>query len=147
MTALRKLADLNPTISACWEDKGGSFICRWFACWAQVDDCYVGAIGGYSGGGSYQLEKFYVTPSESILSLDESYSDLDEQIISFGEDAQDIVLEYNDEDTWFDTDSLHLTDSLSDSMKREDDLLLLEGEIPDRLLGLFDELGLTARPL
>lgn len=146
MTVLRKLAEIKPSVSGCWEDRNGVFICRWIICWAQIDGCYVGAIAGYSGGGSYQLEKFYVSKSEVSLSLADSYSNLDEQFISFGEDAQDIILEYNDEDTWFDSDSLHLKDSFTDSMTQEKDLLLLKGSIPDRLHGLFEEIGLTARP-
>jgi hypothetical protein len=90
--------------SGSWEIKDGRNVCRWFISWGQYNDGFIGTIAGYSGGGSFQLEKFYVSSSKVLTSDDEDYSNLDERILLDAEDSQDLVFEYNDEDKWFESD-------------------------------------------
>ena len=53
--------DMEWQINAGWETrKGNKSICRWFVCWRVVaDDQIVGAVAGYSGGSSFEVERFY----------------------------------------------------------------------------------------
>ena len=48
-------------INAAWEDRGKKkTICRWFVAWKSVgSDEIAGAVAGFSGGGTFQVERFY----------------------------------------------------------------------------------------
>lgn len=146
MKVLSNLKRLTPSVSGCWEAKENDFVCRWLVCWFQKDDEYIGAICGYSGGGAFQLEKFCATPVKTILSFQDAYSELDKRIVSLGEDAQDIIFEYNDEERWLDTDSMYLKMEKGASMRQVEDLIFFDAKIPKKLLNIFDAIGLISRP-
>ena len=43
-------------INAGWEERDGRTVCRWIVVWSEASEGEIaGALGGYSGGGSFQM--------------------------------------------------------------------------------------------
>lgn len=142
-------ADQRIHWSGCWERRPGRTICRWVVCWAGLGPTTVGAIGGYSGGGTFQLEKFAVTSENDMLI--EAYTDLssrlDERELSLIEACVDRGLEFHVLAQWQEADTLYLKPDIDIELEEDGDLRLgCSDKLPTRLLPLFDRVGLTARP-
>lgn len=95
--------------SGCWEVREGRDICRYMIAWQTLAHGLYGCLGGYSGGGAFQLEKFWSSGSDVILDLDVSISDWKSDGIVAAEACQDMVLAYHDEARWLDWDTLPFT--------------------------------------
>lgn len=109
----------------------------------------LGAIGGYSGGGSFQLEKYAITPDGSpLIEADSDLSSaLSEDQISDTEDCLDKALAFHDKDEWLEAETLYLIPSLQSNLRQQDDLLFGHSEPIDKsLLVFFGLIGLITTP-
>jgi hypothetical protein len=132
--------------SGCWEVKKGRVICRWMIVWTKINETSVaGCVGGYSGGGAFQLEKFYKKKKSLIIECEDKYSGLAEAIISIGEESQSSLLDFHSEKLWFDAENLHLKKSYVIKLKKQGDLLLGGEDLPDDFQELFGRVGLISR--
>jgi len=130
----------------CWEVKKGRVICRWMIVWIKINETSLaGCVGGYSGGGAFQLEKFYKKKKTLIIECEEKYSGLAENIIFIGEECQSSLLDFHSEKLWFDAENLHLKKSNVKKLKKERDLLLGGEDLPDDFQELFGRVGLISR--
>jgi hypothetical protein len=135
--------------SGCWEQRSGRIICRWIACWTTVGRYKLGAIGGYSGGGSFQLEKFAIPPDGApLIEADNDLSSvLSADQISDTEDCLDKALAFHDEDEWLEAETLYLLPDRQSNLRQQDDLLFGHSEPIDKsLLVLFSLIGLITTP-
>ena len=114
--------------------------------WQALTHGLYGCIGGYSGGGTFQLEKFWLTGSEVILDLDISVSDWEHGGIVAAEACQDVVLAYHDESRWLDWDTLHLLPARKKELAQRDDLLFGGEPVPSELMSVFSKVGLITKP-
>jgi hypothetical protein len=132
--------------SGCWEVKKGRVICRWMIVWTKIDEISVaGCIGGFSGGGAFQLEKFYKKKKSLIIEFEDKYSELAENIISIGEECQSRLLDFHSEKLWLDSENLHLKKSYVKKLRKQGDLLLGGVDLPDDFQELFERVGLISR--
>jgi len=109
----------------------------------------LGAIGGYSGGGSFQLEKFAIPPDGvPLIEADSDLSSaLSEAQISTTEDCLDKALAFHDEDEWLEAETLYLLPNLQSNLRQRDDLLFGHSKpIDGSLLVLFGLVGLITKP-
>ena len=131
-----------------WEIRDGREICRWMFAWFESEMKVTGCVGGYSGGGSFQLEKFHI--SDSRISL-EANDDLElilgtDELI-YAEDAQTFVLDFHDTDLWLDADNLVLNRSQAHKLIRDGDMLFGGNDLPLPLMEIFKVIGLISKPL
>ncbi len=133
--------------NGCWEIRSARIICRWILVWQDVQGCTVGAIGGYSGGGGFQLETFVIQDNKIISSAEESLSEsVEEQIVQMAENCLDSALEFHETDVWFNSDNLILRSDKKSLLIRTDDLLAGGAPISPSLIPLFEITGLISRP-
>ena len=135
-----------PRWSGCWEARGGRDICRFMIAWKTLLHGIYGCLGGYSGGGAFQLEKFCLIGSEVILDLDDSISDWKPDGIVVAEACQDVVLAYHDEVRWTDWETLHLLLSKRNELEQRGDLLVGGEPVPVKLVRVFSKVGLITKP-
>jgi hypothetical protein len=110
----------------------------------------VGAIGGYSGGGSFQLEKFSVMQDEKIITS--AYDDLSDELscddITICEDCVDKVLSFHSKKIWEDSDALYLKKGIKKTLVGKEDLLFGGSkDIEKSLMPLFEIIGLISSPI
>jgi hypothetical protein len=142
-----------------WEKREGRTICRWFCAWKEVGEKQIaGVIAGFSGGGAFQLERFFATADGDKLSSlwidmtdrisgeDVEFSDLDQSIRSVMDDAEDEVWSYNDRDLWEDAEQLVLLEDKESDLKRSGDMLLLSTAGAPFVRSICELAGLTAAP-
>ena len=116
--------------------------------WVQSELVF-GAIGGYSGGGSFQLEKFLIrSDGEVVLEANE---DLSESIsvteMKLCEDCLDKALSFHYRSSWLEADTLYLKKSTVKTLRAEGDLLF-GGSVLDFNCGpLFNAIGLVTKPV
>jgi len=115
--------------------------------WTKAENNFVGCICGYSGGGSFQIEKFILNKNTLLLSENPKFSTLDDQIISIAEDCQDFIMETHDENVWNESENLVLINSRNLRLKKEKDLLYGGVKIPIIFSDLFNSVGLISAPL
>jgi hypothetical protein len=133
--------------NGCWEEKNDRIICRWMLVWKKVENNFVGCICGYSGGGSFQIEKFILNKNTLLLSENSNFSTFDDQIISIAEDCQDFIMDTHDENVWNESENLILINSRNLRLKKEKDLLYGGVTIPVVFSDLFNSVGLISAPL
>jgi len=132
--------------SGCWEDRSNRAICRWMLAWQRIEGVIVGCIGGYSGGGAFQLEKFAKVNDTFYVTSETSLSDhFEKTVVSTAEDCQDFVLSFHDEEAWLDSDNLILNSTHSIKLDRAGDLLTCGTQVPPDLRRLFSMVGLISR--
>jgi hypothetical protein len=130
-----------------WENRGDRFICRWMVAWTMNNTEMMGAISGYSGGGAFQLEKFFITvDGRYYIEANEDLEFLSAKQIDDCESCVDIILNFHNAEDWFENENLHLLN------ERLTDLQVVNngcfgGEIiPVALLKLFSLIGLISYP-
>lgn len=147
-------------INAAWEERDGRSICRYILVWKTVNDSsLVGALGGYSGGGAFQLEQFVANYSDDALTslkidLEDKitgedidfFDDVAGDLLEICDDAQDVVLEWNDEDEWEDAEQLLLIEERKSGLQQKDDLLLVEKGNSKFAKSILELAGITAAP-
>ena len=135
-----------PRWSGCWEVRESRDICRFMIAWKSLCHRTYGCLGGYSGGGAFQLEKFCLIGSEVILYLDDPISDWKPAGIVAAEACQDVVLAYHDEARWTDWDTLHLLPTKRNELEKRGDLLVGGEPVPVELASVFSKVGLITKP-
>jgi len=92
-------------LNAAWEIKSeNNHICRWFLAWNELsNNSIAGAIAGYSGGGSFEVERFYakiknnkinelwIDSTDRISNEEIDFDDLDSEIIDVCESCLDQI--------------------------------------------------------
>ena len=160
-------------ICAGWEDRQDAPAkCRWFCLWVDVpgaelrdgvDRVMAGYYTGFSGGGCFEAEKFRAEVSGTqVLSVWNGFEDRvsgrEVQWASVGDAVEDacyrahkVVWQWNDEDQWYDSDSVYLSESRRAEVLIDGDMLLynsgeLTGEEVEVVRQICTLAGLTARP-
>lgn len=144
-----------------WELRPGRIICRWMLVWADVTEGEIaGCAAGYSGGGSFQMEKFYLKHrrgTTSLLQIDNQdkvtgeFADFSivvpPSVVTICEDCQDELLSWHDQDKWEDSDNLCLREGLSEELILSGDMLFNNNAKAGTLVNVLEYIGITARPL
>ena len=147
-------------INGCWEDRpSGQFICRWMVVWEEIDSTkVVGVVAGYSGGGSFELERFrgilsnnefntlWIDCSDKISGKEIDFTDLRTEELLIFENALDEIWNLNDYDIWCETDNIVLSNNKKCSFQPQDKLLFLGEESRPWINQLCNLCGLTAGP-
>ncbi len=151
---------MNIKINAAWEQRADRAICRWFIAWSDIsDDCFAGAVAGFSGGGTFQKEFFLAHHNGSDLtsllidiedkvSGDEIYfeDEVSDEIKAICYDCDDIIMGWMEEDSWYDYDQLILSYVKEEDLDQKDDMLYLGSDKPLHLGFILESLGVTAAP-
>ena len=146
--------------TAGWEIRSATkSICRWFVSWKQLEDGKLaGAVAGYAGGGTFQVERFYATEidgefqslwidCEDKISGDEvSFDDLPEDIVAECEICLDCIWEWNDNDVWGDSDEVVLIQSMCGDVTKAGDMYLHSTGAESFVKVVCEKAGLTAAP-
>lgn len=131
------------TWSGCWEDRGDRKICRYMIAWQSVGNNVAGCLGGYSGGGAFQMEKFIQQDAkiyiESEINIEKSF---DASLISALEDCQDKIYFFHDQEKWFDSENLILDPGRAVGLDECGDMLMGGETVPSALEVLFTRVGL-----
>lgn len=147
-------------INAGWEKRDDRYICRWMVVWQNIDNgTLVGAFGGYSGGGSFQMEQFYAKHSDGLLTslmIDmedkvtgddiDFFDDVPPEALSLSDDAQDIIMDWHDEDEWEEAEQLILLSDKQSGLIVDKDLLLLPESTNAFVAEILQLAGVTASP-
>lgn len=165
-------------IDAGWErrKKPERAICRWCFIYHYLRDDedeivydenglphIVGVAAGYSGGGSFELERFYLVGDHpdniSKLYLErghevigdvefgEWWSDIDSKVVGVAEAAYQVFFKWHDEEGWGEGEQLYLKSELRDDslVSEQDDMLYALTDDDDPWTKIVREyLGLTA---
>lgn len=147
-------------INAAWEKRDGRSICRYMIVWKEIaEDKLAGALGGYSGGGSFQMEQFFaIYNSKSLINLMidnkdvitgqeiDFFDDVPEEFRKICDDAQDVIFEWNEQEKWEDDDQLILKLQKEQFLRPEGDMLILASDKSDFLKKILSESGITSWP-
>lgn len=113
--------------------------------WVRVGDLIAGCVGGYSGGGCFQLEKFVKTAIDFQIEASSDFSDcFNREVIQTTEDCQDCVLSFHEEEAWIDAENLLLLKAQVQDLTREGDLLSGGTAMPPDFNALFEKIGLIS---
>lgn len=149
-------------INCGYEAKDGRSICHWMVVWEELSEGEIaGCVGGYSGGGSFQLEQFYAVFrngkfEKCMIDLYEKVSgaeiDFFEEVPTNASDicneAQDVFYKWNVRDEWEDSEQLLLvTPPPHELVKAADDMFLYSTAYADFIPQLLEWVGVTAKPL
>jgi hypothetical protein len=148
-------------INAGWELKTNKkYICRWFVAWSKLgQDDYVGAIAGYSGGGTFIIERFYARAraglmislwidfTDKISGEEIDFNNCSNEALLITEKCIDIVWDWNNNEFWNSDDEIILnTEKIRSLVKGGKDILLLNTGFEKILKIICDKAGLTAYP-
>jgi len=151
---------ISRNINAGWEARDGHSICRWMLVWVDVSETEIaGCAAGYSGGGAFQLEKFYLRHSgmdikllqidnEDKISLEPNdfSAVVPSQAVAVCEDCQDQVLSWHDEEKWEDDENLCLLDEKFENVHYDGDLLFYKNSDINYLVFVLEVIGITSKP-
>lgn len=147
-------------LNAGWESRGGRTICRWMLVWVELNHGeFAGCAAGYSGGGSFQMEKFYLHLAETEITLlqidnEEKISGeiadfscvVPPQAILTCEDCQDEVISWHDPNKWEETDNLCLLPEKSHDLIVNEDMLIFKNSDAGALIRVLECIGITSKP-
>jgi len=147
-------------INAGWERRDANYICRWIIVWQEMKNgCLAGAIGGYSGGGVFQMEQFYAEYSDDRLTslmIDiedkvtqdeiDFWNDRPVEAAPFCDEAQDEIMAWHDENKWEDWEQLMLLETKRTNLVEDGDLLLLSTDKSPFVRDILELAGITAAP-
>lgn len=130
-----------------WEDRGERIVCRWMIAWASIKSGILGAIAGYSGGGAFQLEKFFLSgEGHYYIEANDDLSFLSSQQIEACEDCVDLILSFHSDADWIEAETLHLLHERIAALMADNGGYSGGEEIPESLLSLFSLIGLISYP-
>jgi hypothetical protein len=147
-------------INAAWEIRSSSrYICRWFIAWMPSSDGgLIGAIAGYSGGGTFEVERFRAWSNNGDLNklwidftdrisneeIDFDFLPVEELLIC--EEALDQLWAWNDNQVWNENDNIVLIDKLLPRLMPQDGLFFYQTSTNQFLSTICKKAGLTAAP-
>lgn len=128
--------------------------------WVELSQTEIaGCAAGYSGGGAFQLEKFYLRHSGSDISflqidneekIHSENADFSSAVpldaIAVCEDCQDEVLSWHDAEMWEDAENLCLLDGKSEGLTRVEDMLLFRNSEAGFVELVLECIGITSKP-
>jgi hypothetical protein len=127
--------------------------------WTEVDQITViGAIAGYSGGGSFEVERFKgITGRKGFKSLWIDYTDriTDKEIdlnsltpedLLICENSLDEIWKINDSDIWNSTDNVVMKEEKKNTSLFSNDLFFIDSPKPSWMKQLCELVGLIAYP-
>lgn len=134
--------------NGCWEiNDVGRAICRWVLVWDPLDKNFAGCIGGDSGGGSFQLERFVCRDGECFIESDRDLTkNCSKEELDSSDNCQDLLLDAHDESMWSESDNLVLRDIYMTDLVKDGKLLTGGIQPPMELLPLFEKVGLISQP-
>lgn len=157
---LSKFKGHNLSVNAGWEARNGQPICRWMLVWVELSqDEFAGCAAGYSGGGSFQMEKFYLQRSAgeiALLQIDNEekisgeFADFSSVVphraVLVCEDCQDEVISWHDAGIWEETDNLFLLKERSHKLVAHEDMLIFKNSNADAVVKVLECIGVTSKP-
>jgi hypothetical protein len=155
-----ELNDQRLKFNAGWEPRNGRTICRWMIVWVELFDSeFAGCAAGYSGGGSFQLEKFYLRLSGAgvtFLQIDNeekisgNFADFSCAVppgaLRTCENCQDEILSWHDREKWDQADNLCLLPGKFQDEISSDDMLIQKNSDAGPFIRVLEFLGITSRP-
>jgi hypothetical protein len=147
-------------VNAGWEQRAkGKAICRWLVAWEPVSGTQVaGAVAGYSGGGTFVVERFVGTPegdtfealwidfTDRMSGREIDFNSCGRKALATCEAALDMVWEWNDNEVWNDTDEVVLKPERADALTKRRDMLYLTSDTALWIGAACERAGLTAAP-
>ena len=124
----------------------------------MADDQIVGAVAGYSGGSSFEVERFYgrldggnlrslwMDFTDRVTGEEVDFDTLDDEIRSACESALDQIWEWNDNDEWGDSDEVVLLKAKREDLAAKKEMLYLAKDSAPFLQTICEKAGLTAAP-
>jgi len=148
-------------INAAWEERDERNICRWMVVFSLLNESTIaGVLAGYSGGGSFQLEQFvahYLDDKLTSLMIDmedkitggeiDFFDDVPGELLEVCDGAQDIVMEWNDQDEWENAEQLILLGYREEELTQKGDLLLYEKGDSIFLREILEKAGINSAPV
>jgi hypothetical protein len=114
--------------------------------WRHIGQNFYGCVAGYSGGGAFQLEKFWVENGEMRIEARSDLSAWPDVGLKIVEDSQDFVMSFHDQEIWEDSENLRLLPNKVRTLNKDGDLLFGGESVPDTLIQIFNKIGLTWAP-
>jgi len=147
-------------ISAGWEKRTRSkAICRWFVAWKEMENGgLAGAVAGYSGGGSFIVERFFArVKEEKLYACWIDYTDvISGKEIEFDkcgprallicEECLDEIWRWNNHAIWSDTDEVILRRDKMATLETSGDMLFFTSVDKQFIKSICAKAGLTAAP-
>ena len=147
-------------INSGWEKREDRSICRWMLVWIEAEDnCLLGAVAGYSGGGSFQLEMFYATHDGTeltslLIDLEDKisnkeidfFTDVSEESQELCSKCEDVILDWINIEAWEDAEQLLLENRHNETLKESGDLLLFSNASSKFAKVILENAGITASP-
>ena len=137
----------------------GKSICRWFVSWKQIEyGKLAGAVAGYTGGGVFEVERFFATLKEGELTSlwieledringnEVSFDDLPKDIVNECENCLDCIWDWNDNNVWGDTDEVVLIQSVCEEATKDGAMYLHATAVESFVKVVCEKAGLTAAP-
>ena len=150
----------NFFINGCWEKSvDAHYRCRWLVIWIELDGgIFLGALCGYSGHGSFEVEKFVATvESDEVVKFLFDFKDgisgneIDfslecKKYLTLCEDALERLFEWNDSHVFELNDRLILRDDKFTECSSSGDLRFASNRDSPYLAEFCTLVGLTAWP-
>jgi hypothetical protein len=147
-------------INGAWEARSETiFICRWLVAWENTTEGgMIGAIAGYSGGGSFEVERFRLwSLDQQVSKIWVDFTDrLSKEEIDFNtlppdellicEEAIDKLWEWNDSEVWNESDNIVLIEKLLPRLIFLDGLYVYQTSVNPFLSVICEKTGLTSAP-
>lgn len=129
-----------------WIKRNERFVCSWMVSWIKYKDKYLGCIGGFSGGGTFQLEKFLVKKNQYFVEFEVNLSDhLSEKEIEIVEQCQDIILNMHHKKLWIENENLILLKKYERQAKANPIGMSSGNGVPRELNPLFEKVGICSQ--
>ena len=147
-------------ITGGWEQRDGRSVCRYMIVWQDLDgNSFCGAVAGYSGGGAFQLERFYAKHSGGSLTslmIDiedkvtgaeiDFFDDVPDETRAKCDDCEDVILDWHDRDEWEEAEQLLLTPDSHDQLEFSADLGTFSNAEISFASEVLSGIGATASP-
>ena len=148
-------------INAAWEKRGKKeSICRWCVVWKSVGpDEIAGAIAGYSGGGAFEVERFYgklqkgnltvlwIGHKDRVNGKEIDFDKLRKNTLAACEEGLDGIWGWNDYDEWQQSDKVLLLNEKKAELLAKKDMLYLAKDKAPFLRTVCEKAGLIAAPV
>lgn len=147
-------------LNAGWETGANEhFICRWFVGWDQTPEGgMIGAIAGYSGAGTFEVERFrawtshdqltslWIDFTDRISNEEIDFNNLPAEELTICEQALDELWTWNDNEIWNENDNIVLIDKLLPKLLQQNELFIYKTATNPFLPFICKKAGLTSAP-